>query len=57
MPSNISDPLTKKSDSPIEKVREISRDLDNTKKALVATNYTVVKEGNTDMVTKDNVVK
>ena len=60
--SNISDPLPKKSDNPSEKVRKTSGDLDDTEKALVATTYTVVKEGNTDMVnkkmkTKHNVVK
>ena len=60
--SNISDPLPKKSDNPSEKVRKTSGDLDDTKKALVTTTYTVVKEGNTDMVdkkmkTKHNVVK
>ena len=59
--SNISDPVPKKSDNPSEKFRKISGDLDDTKKSLVTTTVTVVKEGNTDMVdkkmkTKHNVV-
>ena len=57
MSSNISDPFPKKSDNPIEKVRKTSGDLDETKKALVTTTDTFVKEGNTDTVTKPNVVK
>ena len=47
MSSNISDPLTKKYDNPSEKFRKTSGDLDYTKKALVTTTETVVKEGNT----------
>ena len=52
MSSNISDPLPKKSDNPSEKVRKTSGYLDETKKALVATTDTIVKEGNNDMVDK-----
>ena len=47
-------PLPKESDNPSEKVRKTSWDFDDTKKALVATTDTVVKEGNTDMVKKRN---
>ena len=62
MLSNISDPFTKKSENPSEKVRKINGDLDDTEKALVTTTDTVVKEVNTDTVdkkrnTKPNVVK
>ena len=53
MSSNISDPLPKKSDNSSEKVRKTSGYLDDTKNALVNTTYTVVKEGNTDMVEKE----
>ena len=52
MSSNISDPLSKKCDNPSEKVRKTSGDLDDTKKALVFTTDTVVKNVNTDMVLK-----
>ena len=52
MSSNISDPLPKKCDNPSEKVRKTSGDLDDTKKALVFTTDTVVKEGNTHMLDK-----
>ena len=52
MSSNISDPLPKKSDNPSEKVRKASGDLDDTKKLLVTTTDTVLKEGNTYMVEK-----
>ena len=38
-------------------VIKTSGDFDETKKALVTTNGMVVKEGNTDMGTKPNVVK
>ena len=56
------DPLPNKYDNPMEKVRKTSGDLDETEKALVTTTYTVVKQGNTDMVdekrnAKPNVVK
>ena len=57
MSSNISDPFPKKSDNPSIKVKKTSGDLDETKKALVTTTKTVVKEGNTDMGTKHNVAK
>ena len=52
MSSNIIGPLPKESDNPSEKVRKTSGDLDDTKKALVTTTDTVVKEGNTDMFDK-----
>ena len=62
MSSNISDPSTKKYDIPSEKVIKTSGDLDYTKKALVTTTDTVLKEGNIVLVnrkrkTKPNVVK
>ena len=43
MSSNISDPLSNKSDNPSENVRKKSVDLDETEKALVAITDTVVK--------------
>ena len=46
-------PLPKESDTPSEKVIKTIGDLDDTKKALVNTTYTVFKEGNTDMVDKE----
>ena len=49
---NISDLLPKKSENPSEKVRNTSGDWDETKKALVTTTDTIVKEGNTDTVDK-----
>ena len=52
MSSNIIGPFTKESDNPSGKVRETSRYLDDTKKELVFTNETVVKEGNNGMVDK-----
>ena len=52
MSSNIIGPLPKESDNPSEKFRNKCGDLDDTKKALVFTTDTVVKEGNTDMVDK-----
>ena len=52
MSSNISDSLPNKSDNPGEKVRKKSGDFDNTKKALVTTTDTVVKEENSDMAYK-----
>ena len=48
MSYNISDPLPKKSDNTSEKVRKISGDLDDIKKAFVTTIDTVVKKGTTD---------
>ena len=61
MSPNTSDPFPKKSDTPGEKVRKTSGDLDETEKALVNSTDTAVKEGNTEMVvkkgTKPNVVK
>ena len=57
MSSNISDPLPKKSDNPSEKVRKKSGDLYETKKALVTTTDTVVKEGKNDMVDKKMKIK
>ena len=47
MSSNISEPLPNKFDNPIENVRKTSGNFDDTKKALVFTTDTVVKEGNT----------
>ena len=55
--SNISEPFPKQSYNPSITVRKTSGYLDDTEKALVATTYTVVKEGNTDMGTKPNLVK
>ena len=52
MSSNIIGPFPKESDNPSEKFRKTSGDLDDTKKALITTTATVVKEGNTDMVEK-----
>ena len=52
MLSNIIGTLPKEYDNPVEKVRKTSGYLDDTKKALVTTTDTVVKEGNTDMVEK-----
>ena len=52
MSSNTISPFPKKSDNPSEKVRKASGDLDDRKKALVATIDTVVKEGTTDTVEK-----
>ena len=57
MSSNTSDPFQNKSDDPSEKVRKTRGDLDETKNVLVTTTNPVVKEGNTDMETKPNVVK
>ena len=57
MSSNNSDPLQKKSDNPSITVRKTSGDLDETEKALVTTTDMVVKEGNTDMRSKHNMVK
>ena len=52
MSSNIIVPLRKESDNPSEKVGKKIGDLDDTKKALITTTDTVVKEGNTGMVKK-----
>ena len=52
MSSNIIGSLPKESDNPSEKVIKTSGYLDYTKKALVFTIDTVVKEGNTNMVYK-----
>ena len=52
MSSNVIGTLPKKSDNPSEKVIKTSGYLDDTKKELFFTTYTVVKEGNTDMVDK-----
>ena len=62
MSYNIIGLLPKESDNPSEKVRKISGCLDGTKKELVFTTDTVVREVSTDMVdrkrkTKPNVVK
>ena len=57
MSSNLSEPLPKRYYNPIIKVRKTSGDLVEAKKALVNNTDTVVKEGNTDMGTKPNVVK
>ena len=53
MSSNTICPFHKESDTPSEKVRKTSGDLDDTKQALVTTTDTVFKEGNTDMVDKE----
>ena len=53
----ISNPLSNKSDNPIEKVRKTIGDLDETEKALVTTTGMVIKEGNTYMVKKSNMVR
>ena len=53
MSSNTIFTLPKESDTPSERVRKTSGDLDDTKHALVTTTDTVVKEGNTDMVDKE----
>ena len=57
MSSNISDLLSNKSDNPSITVRKTSWDLDETENSLVTTTDTAVKEGNTDMGTKPNLVK
>ena len=57
MSSNIIDPLPKKSDNPSITVWKTSGDIYETEKSLVATAYTVFKEGNTDMGKKPNLVK
>ena len=49
--------MPKESDTPSEKVRETSGDLDDTKHALFTTTDTVVKEVNTDMVEKEGKLK
>ena len=50
-------PLTKESDTLIEKVIKTSGDLGDTKQALVTNTDTVVKQGNTDMVDKEGKLK
>ena len=50
-------PLPKESDTPSEKVRKIGGDLDDTKHALVTTTHTVVKEGNAEMVDREDKSK
>ena len=52
MSYNTISPSLKQSDAPSEKVRKYSRDLDDTKKALVNNIDTVSKEGTTDTVDK-----
>ena len=52
MSSNTILPLPKEYDTPSEKVRKTSGDLDDTKEALVNNTDTVVKEGNLDRVEK-----
>ena len=52
MPSNTIGPSQKKSDTQIEEVIKASGGLDDIKKSLVNTIYTVVKEGITDTVDK-----
>ena len=52
MSSNIIGLLPKEYYNPNEKVRKTSGDLDGTKKSLVFTIGTVVKESKTDMVDK-----
>ena len=52
MSSNTIGPLPNKSDTPSEKVRKASGDMDDIKKALVTTIETVFKEGTTDTVDK-----
>ena len=53
MSSNTIWPLPKESDTPSEKVIKTGGDLGDTNQSLVTTNYTVVKEGDTDMVDKE----
>ena len=55
-PNNIC-PLPKESDTPVEKFRKTSGDLDYTKNVLVNTTDTVIKEGNTYMVDKEGKSK
>ena len=57
MSSNTICPFPKLYDTPSEKVRKTSGDLDDTKQALVTTTTTVVKKGNTDMVDKEEKPK
>ena len=52
MSSNIIGPLPKEYYSSSENILKTSRDLDDTKKSLAFTTYTVVKKGNTDIVDK-----
>ena len=53
MTSNTICSLPKESDTPSEKVRKSSEDLDDTKHSLFNTTNKVVKEGNTDKVEKE----
>ena len=57
MSSDISDPLSKRSDNPSITVIKTSGDSYETEKTLITTTDMVVKEGNIDMGTKPNVVK
>ena len=57
MSSNIIGPLSKKYDNPSENFRKTSGDLYATKKSLVTTTDTGVKQGNTDMVEKAGKTK
>ena len=50
-------PLPKEYDTPSEKVRKTSGNLDDTKQALVTTTDTVVKEGNTEIFDKEGKSK
>ena len=57
MSTNISDLLQNKSNNPSITDKKTSGGLDETKKSLVTTTDTVVKEENTGMGEKPNVVK
>ena len=57
MSSDIIGPLHKEYQNPSKKVRTTSGDLNDTKKALVATTDMFSKEGNTDMVDKNSKTK
>ena len=50
-------PFPMKSDTPSEKVRKTSADLDEIKQAIFTTNDTVVKEGNTEIFDKEGKSK
>ena len=57
MSSNTSEPLPNKYDNPSTTVRKTSGDLYETKKALVTTTDTIVKEGSNDKGKRPNVVR
>ena len=57
MSPNTISPFPKESDTPSEMTRKKIRSLDDTNQALVTTNDTAIKEGNTDMVYKEGKSK